>query len=67
MHYKWLFGTLATERICSVRFVYDHNGSFDTLHGHPAHSLSLRFVTDQSKSAQLVIRFVGRFHVVLSA
>ena len=36
-----LFWTLATERICSVRFVYDHNGWFDTLHGHQAHSLSL--------------------------
>ena len=36
-----LFGTLATEHICSVWFVYDHNGSFDTLHGHRAHSLSL--------------------------
>ena len=28
-------------RVCSVLFVYDHNGSFDTLHGHRAHSLSL--------------------------
>ena len=31
MHYKWLFGTLATERIRSIRFVCDHNGSFGTL------------------------------------
>ena len=28
---QMLFGTLATERICSVRFVYDHNRLFDTL------------------------------------
>ena len=61
-----LFGTLATERICLVRFVYDHNGSFDT-HWPPSTFAKFSlFVTDQSKSAQLVIRFVGRFMSSLS-
>ena len=59
-HYNCLFGTLATERICSVRIVYDHNTLFDTLASSTFAKFSL-FVIDQSKSAQLVTRFVGRF------
>ena len=66
MHYKWLFGALATERICSVRFVYDHNQG-RLKHWPPSTSAKFSlFVTDQSKSTELIIRFVGRFMTPLS-
>ena len=61
-----LFGTLATERICSVRFVFDHNRSFDTLHGHQVHSL--RLVCHRSEQIGSTRDSVCRsFYVVLFA
>ena len=47
-------------------FVYDHNGSFDTLHGHRAHSLSL--VCHRSEQIASTRDSVCRsFYVVLFA
>ena len=63
------FGTLPTESIRArlapsifAHFVCDHNGSLGTL---AAAQFSL-FVTDQRKSAQLVIRSVCHFMSLLS-